>query len=508
MAWAGGRDDCGVYWLNGMAGTGKSTIARTIARRCAEQKQLGASFFTRGGGDLASARKFVTSVARQLAAASAPLKRHICQALHGTNIASVALQNQWRRLVLEPLACGNGWREAVVLTFRKQRPLVLVVDALDECGSDDDVALLLSLLSSSEGKLVRRRLRILVTSRPETQIRHCFDTVSEADCRRLILHQIEPLVVDNDIAVFFNDKLTHISREFVCDPHWPGPDNVSRLVERAGGLFIWAATAYRFLYEGRQFADDRLEELLQGVDSKRAPELSLSHIYLTVLRAAARSEYSESEERRLSEFLKVILGTMAVLSAPLSGSCLARLLNLSDTGISRSLQSLHSILDIPDDSTQPIRLHHTSFRDFLLDRERCIDTRFWVDGATRHMVLAETCLKVMCEALRQDMCGLRAPGAIISDINRALVEERLSPLLQYACCYWADHYRNADHVLVKSNYIGPFLKKHFLHWLEALSLLGRLPESISVVATLASLKVGGSCAGSKQVFLTWARYHR
>jgi hypothetical protein len=55
--WVGGRDKRCIFWLSGLAGTGKSTIARTVAGRCHDAKQLGASFFfSRGGGDTGCGR--------------------------------------------------------------------------------------------------------------------------------------------------------------------------------------------------------------------------------------------------------------------------------------------------------------------------------------------------------------------------------------------------------------------------------------------------------------------
>ena len=66
--WADGQDKRCIFWLNGLAGTGKSTIARTVAHRYFDQKRLGASFFfSRGGGDVGHASKFFTSFAVQLA---------------------------------------------------------------------------------------------------------------------------------------------------------------------------------------------------------------------------------------------------------------------------------------------------------------------------------------------------------------------------------------------------------------------------------------------------------
>ena len=67
MAWADGYGGKRIFWLNGMAGTGKSTIARTVAHHYSEQKRLGASFFfSRDGGDVGHAGKFFATIAWQL----------------------------------------------------------------------------------------------------------------------------------------------------------------------------------------------------------------------------------------------------------------------------------------------------------------------------------------------------------------------------------------------------------------------------------------------------------
>ena len=82
--WADGQDERCIFWLNGLAGTGKSTIARTVACEYSERKRLGTSFFfSRGGGDVSHAGKFFTSIAVQLANNAPPLQRYICEAIRG-----------------------------------------------------------------------------------------------------------------------------------------------------------------------------------------------------------------------------------------------------------------------------------------------------------------------------------------------------------------------------------------------------------------------------------------
>jgi hypothetical protein len=126
QVWSEGRDDEGIFWLNGIAGTGKSTIARTVAKILHDQGRLGASFFfVKGAIDLDSANAFVTTLALQISDKLPDLKPHICNAIesHG-DIGQQFLHTQWNNLPFQP----------VLILEEKMLPslaLVLVIDALD-----------------------------------------------------------------------------------------------------------------------------------------------------------------------------------------------------------------------------------------------------------------------------------------------------------------------------------------------------------------------------------------
>ncbi len=242
-----------VYWLNGMAGTGKTTIARTVARRCADAGRLGASyFFARGGGERETARNLVSSIAVQLAARGPPaLRQHICHAVCAHDgIANKSLLDQWRRLVLRPLEKTVGASSAAEGTEAEAEveadatalnvfPLVVVIDALDECGDESEIALVLQLLSEQWGGAASQ-LRIFMTSRPEAVIRHHISDLPANEWRHIILHRLNPPVVDHDISLFFEDRLGVVKRERQLPPEWPGSANIQRLVQKAGG----ASTAF------------------------------------------------------------------------------------------------------------------------------------------------------------------------------------------------------------------------------------------------------------------------
>jgi hypothetical protein len=126
-----------------LAGTGKSTIARTIARRYFGQKRLGASFFfSRGGGDVSHAGKSFTSFAAQLARKVPPIQRFISDAVtEQDDIANQSLRDQWRHLVFRPLSRLEG--------SSSLSSYVLIVDALDECDNKDHIRIILQLLAEA-----------------------------------------------------------------------------------------------------------------------------------------------------------------------------------------------------------------------------------------------------------------------------------------------------------------------------------------------------------------------
>jgi hypothetical protein len=187
-----------------------------------------------------------------------------------------------------------------------------------------------------------------------------------------VLHNISQSIIDHDIFIFLEYNLRLIGQERYLDTGWPGEDAIKSLVENAKGLFIWAATACRFIREGKRFTKSRLAVVLEsGVTSTSAPEKHLNEIYSTVLNHAISLDYNDQEKEELYSMLRYKLGSMVVLFSPLSIYSLSRLLHLPKEEVDQILEDLHAILDIPENLIRPLRLHHPSFRDFLLDKNRC-----------------------------------------------------------------------------------------------------------------------------------------
>ncbi|CAN9171766.1 unnamed protein product, partial [Alternaria alternata] len=480
-SWADGRDERCVFWLSGLAGTGKSTIARTVARSYYDGQRLAASFFfSRGGGDVGHAGRFGTSIALQLAHSVEASRVYISKALaERSDIVNHSLRDQWHHLVLGPLSklSANDCPAS----------LALVVDALDECDSDSNIRIIVQLLAEARS-LMRPRLRVLLTSRPEVPIRHGFYQVPEAGHQDVVLHNISRSIVDYDIALFLQHNFELIAHERCLRAGWPGAQILVQLVQSACGLFIWAATACRFVRDGKRFAAQRLETILRNDGrATAAPEKHLDEIYTTVLENSIQ-EYTDEEREEQCREIRYILGSIVALFSPLSAQSLDQLLDVAEE-VRPTLEDLHAILDIPNDQSRPIRLHHPSFRDFLLDRKRCSDDRFWVDERSTHEKLARRCLELMTApgSLRQDMCNFLDPGVLRRDIDEETIGRSLPPELQYACRYWVHHLERSGRSIEDGDATHCFLETHLLHWLEAMSLMKETSLCVRLVARLQAL---------------------
>jgi hypothetical protein len=274
-----------------------------------------------------------------------------------------------------------------------------------------------------------------------------------------------------------------IRQEWTLGADWPGEAVLRQLVLYASGLFIWAATACRFIREGRRFARKRLDTILKGSSSAiTAPEEHLNEIYLAVLEHSISSDYSHEERKEVCDMLKHILGSTVVLLSPLSISALSGLLHVSKDEVDSTFNDLHAILDIPNDATRPLRLHHPSFRDFLLSKDRCGD--FWVEKKEAHQRLATSCIQLMSQALKKDICGMHAPGTQASQVDRRRLQEYLLPEVQYSCLHWVQHLQRSGAQASDGEEAHRFLQAHLLHWLEALGWMGKISEGIQAILAL------------------------
>ena len=441
---------------------------------------------------MSHAGRFFTSIAVQLANNVPSLQRHICDAVAKCkDIGHQSLHDQWSQLVLRPLSKlgGNGYESSYVL----------IVDALDECEDDNNVQIILQLLA--EARMLKTvQLRVFLTSRRETPIRHGMHRIPQAEHQDFVLQDIPAAIVDRDIYLYLESDLEELGRQWALGDGWLGGQVLRQLVVRASGLFIWAATACRFIREGkRRFALKRLDTILKGSNSNAtAPEKHLDEIYITILKHSISSNYTEEEQEELTDMLRHILGSVVVLLSPLSPYALSRLLRLQEGDVDQTLEDFHTILDIPEDSSHLLRLHHPSLRDFLLNKERCGDLNFQVDEKQTHQTLANSCIQLMSDSLKQDICRQRAPGTPVASIESSQIEQCIPSEVKYACLYWIQHLQRSDIRLHDNKEVHKFIKVHLLHWLEALGWMGKASEGIRAILSLeAQIPVSMYCITRK-----------
>ncbi|KAF8544656.1 NACHT and WD40 domain protein [Trichophaea hybrida] len=485
ITWSKDPTGACIFWLNGIAGAGKSTIARTVARTWSDQNQLaGSFFFSKGRGDLGHAAKFFTSLAAQLTNTLPSIRPYIYKVIEEIpDIFQRGLADQWKYLIFQPL---TNYLKDVSL---QSKVFILVVDALDECEGDDDIKLILRLLAELK-TLDAIRLRVFITSRPETPIRFGFRTMPGAVHQDFVLHNISPSIIQHDISIFLQYKMEKTRRENNIPEGWPGDDIIKNLCERASGLFIYASTACRLIEDPLFNPDQSLSLILQddyvGQSSTRALDEMYTRILTYSISIFLKDYDKATQEKLISEF-KLIVGSIVILFDALPAIMLERLLHLPLRTVSMRLRCLHSVLGVPESDESPVRLLHPSFRDFLLDQQRCLDLLFRIDESQAHGDLLVSCLMLMSKHLKRDMCNLRLPGTLNSEVVAGEVQKCVPLDVQYACCYWVNHLRRSNFKLCDNDQVHTFLQTHFLHWLEVLSLMGKMPDGVLMVKSLEAI---------------------
>ncbi|EGE04575.1 NWD2 [Trichophyton equinum CBS 127.97] len=481
-AWAEGTPEKCICWLSGRLGTGKSTISRTIALQYFKQGQLGGTlFFSKNEKDLRTLSKFVSSLAHQLSGLAPSLRVAISmEKRHNTEVEQLAMGIQWEKLICNPLS----------LLKPRDSPLIMVIDALDECeGLNKRQIMGIINLFIDAAALQNIQLRFLITSRPESHIQAAFKESSQ-NVYHIELDKLDKFTVDLDISQMFREELGNLHTEKRgIEAHWPSEEYISRLTERANGLFIYAAITCRYIKEpGATSTNERLTRIFQNQAFD-----SLDNMYDHILTQAVTGP----EKEVLVEQFQMILGTIVALFEPMPETSLCELCpkSLELEVVCSRLDSLHSILVIPESPKEPVHISHQSFREFLL-RKREGDRRIWINEQM-HQDLFTSCIRLLASnskyGLRRDICGLKHPGIEINQIDRARIEEYLSIHTAYASRHWIYHLQELDPLqrqdvgLCDNGLVHNFLLDHLLHWLEALSLLGESSEGMRTIQLLSSM---------------------
>nr|POF14216.1 vegetative incompatibility protein het-e-1 [Quercus suber] len=394
------------------------------------------------------------------------------------------LQEQFEKLILRPLSTLNP------ADVPRQR-IAIAVDALDECDRSTDIPLFLRLLAQVEAASTIQ-LRIFLTSRPELPVKLGFREL-DADGKRdvhqdIVLEEAQEETIGRDIRAYFDAEFAKIRRDRSDNAllkDWPNEADLQTLVEIAVPLFIFASMICRFVSEMKP--QTRLKSIL--AQRYAALPSHLAKTYLPILDHMLEDKGGAEQNEIIQDFQKIV-GPIILAVEPLSVTSLAGLLRIQPQDINEEisdlLKDLHSVLDIPSSLGNPVRLLHLSFRDFLIDKEREDRKAFWIDEAATHAKLASYCLGRLRQdgALQKDICHAVRPGTRRSETSEQEIKIRISPDVAYACSYWPKHFLKSGEPLLDNSLVHDFLQQHFLHWLEALSWLGKLSSAVAYLSDL------------------------
>ena len=469
MHWATNPRDQNVFWLNGLAGTGKSTITQSFSETVANEGFLGAGFFcSRDYLNRRELKNIFPTLSHQLACRYPHFRNHIINIIKkDPTLAHTSLISQLENLLVSPLS-------------QAKVSCVIVIDALDKCSDDQPASAILSVLGRFAKQLPL--VKFFITGRPEPRIWSGFRLpLLEPITHIFLLHEVGLSSVDNNIRLFLTQRLTAIAKRRsdvdLPDP-WPHDGEILALTKKSSGLFIFASTLVRFIESEYHDPSECLQLVLsEASGTTHEGRAGIDSLYSQVLLLA----FSDVRESEVFANVRRVLGAIVLAFNPLSRRDLSKILGVSTSLVSTTLHHLHSVILVPADEHKEIRIFHKSFPDFLQDKKRCTDRRFRVDPVTYHSNMVLGCLELV-KKLKRNPCSL-PPFTMNRDVPDLpqLLEKRLGGAIRYACRYWARHLElspeSGDHVHQVAISLTEMLGSA-PPWIEVMSLDNHLEEVI------------------------------
>ncbi|PAV17375.1 WD40 domain containing protein [Pyrrhoderma noxium] len=450
--WISGMGYPNILLLTGGAGTGKSTIATTVAEtRRRSGHPVCHLFFLRGKSDPSTV---IRTISYNLAVSYPPIARFIDEEVKRSGeLSSATLKSEFDILLRKPLSS---------ITSETRRPILVVLDAIDECGTPHSRQVLLNVLRDGIPSL-HSAIRFLITGRPEEDI---LSLASLPNVHHSILNQQSEESM-HDVPAYIESELGKLrsSNMLRVPSDWPWNKSLQILSQSANGLFIWASTAVKFIQEEDLNRLGRLEELVSN-----ARLLDLNHLYITVLENALRwNEYA-------SKLFKDVFSLIFFSKSPLSIQDITGILGLQADTTLNLLSRLRSLVSFEEG--QSIKIHHSSFFDYLVS---CVDERWRIDVDVQKTSIVNKCFGRMRELLRYDICELEMSLKFNKDVHglRKRVKKNIPSFLKYICCNWSNHIRDVPYSQELCERLKSFAHFQLLFWFEVLSLTETFSNHVS-----------------------------
>ena len=444
-----------IYFLTGGAGVGKTAIANTIAQRCQEEGLLMSSFFF--DGQIAGRNNptmLFSTIARNLAEKNTALRKQIVYALEQTkSLAGASIPVHFAELILRTSR-----------SLHDDKPVVIIVDALDEGCADE----ILQVLRDEVPKL-SGNFRILLTARSTPDLD--FYLSGQAHVRWLSINISEQTNQD-DIAIYSRHKLRDIALRRRLGEDWPGPLLSRDFISQSGGLFIWVSTVYEYLRLSVN-PDKQLKSLISTPSSSDA-ETKMDELYLTILQKCNWKD---------DDFVggyHLIMGSIMAAKIPLSMSALQSLHRHSLTfPVKNVLLPLVALLTCVADDSIPVKIIHLSLKEFLTVRARSSPNsqNLSLDNMQHSQSLALLCLVVLNEDLQQTTPVIGYLAETTSKGIPQIAGDIMSEQLLYACEFWMDHIITVEHPTSELvDALRTVLTTHLVAWMELVTAMRQFQE--------------------------------
>jgi len=440
------------YWLYGLPGIGKTSLAHSICASLHDREQLAGAFFCRRNDpDLSEPRNILPTLISKLAGIFPPFRNVVA-----------------KRIANDPNLTPGSMKDLLFLDLIRSVPrhprqtLVFVIDALDECGNTRSrPGILKALNDAARGA---SWLKIIVTSRPEVDIQRFFDSLPHSS------HSRRDLATDNeanaDLQTFAQTQFNLVAEDWHLPTPWPEEQLFNSVTSRANGLFIFINTLVLAL-EQCEDLETALKEALQ--DTEGSGLTPLYGLYSTILKA--RSIPKNAEFQRV---IGVLLATAP--HRPLCEETIAGLAGVRLNVVQKWVDNLSSLLYRDEGANRGVRVRHLSISDFFVSN-RC-DYRVNLQDA--HAELGVACLKTMVDQLRFNICKLedsRLANGEVKDLQ-SRIKQNISDPLQYSSLFWSNHLcftpDNGDQRVWGSLKVF-FEALYPLFWIEVLSIMGMVP---------------------------------